>query len=241
MALGPGGIDNSHDGDKKRLLQRADSFAIGSGTRESKDKDEIDEFDEAMESVLHKARKVEKESETEAKELAEHREDQAQLEATRRGGSSSPSHQPLLGLSILPGISNPNMTVGQSPESHSKKRAAGVSNQEDTYVESVSPELLQGLRKAGLDSPLATLDDPRLKGGCEGLRDDFVLSLRGHDRVYVWSQNQCHQVVSIGMRDSSIESAVGSVVECVTRRGKVDEKTTRQRIAPPGSFTLDET
>lgn len=238
MALPPGGIPNPSDGDKKRLMQRADSFAIGKGTQEKTESDEIEDFDEAMESVLHKSKKVETEVEDERAELAKHRDDHAQMEAERRG-STSPSHQPLLGLSILPGITNPSLAVGQSPESHSKRRSGAVEDKQDALVEAVSPEVLQGLRNAGLPEPIVTLDDPRTGSASDRLNEHFVLSLRGNERVYVWSQNHCHQVLSIGLHESQLESAVGTTVETVRRRGKTDEKTIRSRPEPAQDFTLD--
>ena len=63
-------------------MQRADSFAVGSGTRENKDRDDIDSFDEALESMVRKADTAQKESEPDqTKELEKHREEHAQLEA----------------------------------------------------------------------------------------------------------------------------------------------------------------
>jgi hypothetical protein len=238
VALPPGGIADSPDGDRKRLLQRADSFAIGKGMREKKESDEIDEFDDAMESVISKTKQVDTqaaEADEQKRELVEHRETHAQLEAERRG-SSSPSHQPFLGMSILPGITGPNQAISQTPESHSKRRSGGITENDNSLIESVSPELLQGLRAAGLKSPLATLDDPRLASSAEGLKPDFVMSLRSNERVYVWSQNLCHQVVSIGLHESKLESAVGETVEILTRRGKIDQKVSHKRPAPSADF-----
>ena len=236
MALPPGGIGDTPDGDRKRLLQRADSFAIGTGTRNKKELDEIEEFDEALESVLHKSKKTGPEpEEDQAKQLERHREEKAQLEAERRG-SSSPSHQPFLGMSVLPGISNPGMAVSSTPESHSKRRSGGVAGTGDARVEAVSPEIVQGLRAAGLREPVVTLDAPRLSGSAQAMHEHFVFSLRGTERVYVWDQNGCHQIVAIGLHGSSLESAVGATVETLTRRGKIDEKTTSQRKPPSTRF-----
>ncbi len=218
-------------------MQRADSFAIGSGLREDKDTDDLEEFDDTMKSVMKQSKAVDTEKEEQKRELSEHREDQAQLEAERRG-SSSPSHQPLLGLSVLPGITGPNLSIGQTPESHSKKRSSTVSGTDETTIESVSPEIVQGLRAAGLKSPLTNLDDPRIAGSAEGLKNDFVLSLRSNERVYVWSQNLCHQILSIGLHESKLESAVGETVETLTRRGRNDEKALRKRPAPSADFSV---
>lgn len=234
----PGGINDVPDGDRKRLMQRADSFAIGKGARSKKSLDEIDEFDDALSSVVKKAGSTEEtENEHHSTELEKHREDHAQMEAERRG-SSSPGHQPFLGLSVLPGIAGQNLAVGQSPESHSKKRSSGVVGKDEQHVESVSQEILQGLRQAGLSQPIVTLDDPRVAGNSEELAKSFVLSLRSNERVYVWSQNHCHQVLTVGLHDLKLESAVGTTVETLSRRGKVDEKTVRKRPAPE-SFNID--
>lgn len=236
MALPPGGIHDTSDGDKKRLMQRADSFAIGSGTREKKDLEDLEEFDEAFKSVIKEAA-TRSDREDQSKELAEHREEHAKLEGERRG-SSSPSHQPFLGMSILPGINAPNLAVGETPEGHSKKRSAAVDGKEQEVVETVSPEILQGLKKAGLAQPIVSLDDPRIGGAAEGLKKDFVLSLRANERVYVWSRNSCHQILSVGLQESKLESAAGVTVETVTRRGRVDEKKVQTRPPSSEEFTL---
>ena len=239
MALPPGGVGNTSEGDKKRLMQRADSFAIGSGTRNKKDIDELEEFDKTMTSAIKEQKATEPEADEQRQKLEEHREEKAQLEAERRG-SSSPSHQPLLGLSVLPGINAPGLAVGQSPESHSKRQPGGINSESDPVVESVSADILKGLKRAGLRKPLVTLDDPRLSGSSEGLKPDFVLSLRGNDRVYVWSQNLSHQIVSIGLHESRLESATGGTVETVVRRGKIDEKSSYTRVVPTEDFALDD-
>lgn len=239
MALPPGGIPDTPEGDKKRLMQRADNFAIGRGTRDKSETDEIDEFDETMESVVRRAKKVDKEAETQSRELAEHREDQALREAERRG-SSSPSHQPFLGLSVLPGIPNQSMTVGHTPESHSKRRSTGVEETGAEQVVAVSQELIQGLRNSGLEQPIITLNDPRLSGNIDALGEQFTLSLQGHERVYVWDQNSCHQVLSVGLHETRLESAVGTTVETLVRRGKVDKKETRKRTVSNDTFEVND-
>lgn len=239
MALPPGGIDNTFDGDKKRLTQRADSFAIGSGTREKKDFDEIEEFDKNLDSAVNKIKISEPTEESEGKQLEEHREKKAELEAQRRG-SSSPSHQPFLGMSVLPGISNPSLAIGHTPEAYSKKRSGQVDGSGDERIEAVSQEVVQGLRQAGLANPVVTLDDPRLGGGAEGLKADYVFSLSGSERVYMWDKNNCYQKIAIGLHSSKIESAVGEVVEILTRKGKTDEKVVSRRDTPEGQFRLDD-
>ena len=218
-------------------MQRADSFAIGSGTREKKDLEDMEEFDEAFQSVIKEAARPEVEDQD--KELAQHREEHAKLEGERRG-SRSPSHQPFLGMSILPGINAPKLAVGESPEGHSKRRSAAVDGSEHEQVETVSPEIVQGLKSAGLTEPIITLDDPRIGGSAEGLKREFVLSLRANERVYVWNQNSCHQILSIGLQESKLESAAGATVETVTRRGRVDEKKVRTRSLSSEEFTLED-
>ena len=212
-------------------MQRADSFAVGSGTRENKDRDDVDSFDEAMESMVRKADKAQKESEPDqTKELEKHREEHAHLEAERRG-SSSPSHQPLMGLSILPGIPG-HLPLGQMTESQSKQRSGAVGGKQEATVEAVSPEIVNGLKNAGLGEPIVTLDDPRLGGSAERLNRWFVLSLQGHERVYVWNDKACHQILTVGMRETTLESAVGDTVETVTRIGRSDQKRVTKRTAP---------
>ncbi|MFA5503887.1 MAG: hypothetical protein WC314_15440 [Vulcanimicrobiota bacterium] len=237
MAITPGGIHDTPDGDRKRLMQRADSFAVGSGTRDSKDRDDIEDFDDTMESVIRKAESTPAEAEPDqGKELEKHREDHAQMEAERRG-SSSPSHQPLLGLSVLPGIPGA-LPLGQMAEAQAQQRSRAVTDKEEAVVESVSPELVNGLKKAGLGEPIVTLDDPRLSGSAERLNRWFVLSLQGHERVYVWSDQACHQILTVGMRETTLESAVGETVETVIRKGRFDQKRIAQRSAP-GRFNPD--
>lgn len=219
-------------------MQRADSFAIGSGTRESKDIDELEDFDKKLDSAVHKI-KAEPGEDAEEQVMEEHRdrEKKAELEAQRRG-SSSPSHQPFLGMSILPGISNPSLAVGNTGEAYSKRRSGQVESGADERIEAVSHDLVAGLRAAGLENPVITLDDPRLGGGAEGLKADYVFSLSGSERVYVWDQGGCHQKITIGFHSSKIESAVGEVVETLTRKGKTDEKVVSRRAASEGDFRL---
>jgi hypothetical protein len=236
MALTPGGIHDTPDGDKKRLLQRADSFAIGKGTRD--DREDVEAFDESIESAIKKSEKAHEDKEQDqSRELEKHRADHAQLEGERRG-SSSPSHQPFLGLSVLPGIPG-HLPIGRTSESHSKQRSGAVGQKSDPIVESVSPEILSGLKKAGLGEPLVTLDDPRLAGSAERLSRWFVLSLQGHERVYVWNDKACHQILTVGMRETTLESAVGETVETVTRKGRVDQKRVSKRMEPPRAFKPD--
>ena len=212
-------------------MQRADSFAVGSGTRENKDRDDIDSFDEAMESMIKKSDQSQKETEPDqTKELEKHREEHAQLEAERRG-SSSPSHQPLMGLSFLPGIPGP-LPLGQMTETQSKQRSGAVGSKQESIVEAVSPEIINGLKAAGLGEPIVTLDDPRLAGSAERLNRWFVLSLQGHERVYVWNDKSCHQILTVGMRETTLESAVGETVETVVRNGRTDQKRVSKRTAP---------
>lgn len=237
MALPPSGIDNTFDGDKKRLLQRADSFSIGSGTREAKDFDEIEEFDQAMDAVIHRIQHSEPKEEAESKLLEDHREDKSKLEAQRRG-SSSPSHQPFLGMSILPGIRNPNLEIGSTGQAYSKKRSSGVGEADETRVEALSQEIVQGLRAAGLPNPVVTLDDSRLAGASDGLKSDYVFSLSGSERVYVWDRNGCHQKITIGLHTTKVESAVNDTVETLTRQGRVDEKSTHHRVDSDEKFEL---
>ena len=229
MALTPGGINDTPDGDKKRLLQRADSFAIGKGVRD--DKEDIEAFDESIESAIKKAEKANITNDPdETRELEKHREEHAQIEAERRG-SSSPSHQPFLGLSVLPGITG-NIPISQTNESHSQKRSGAICQKSDPVVESVSPELVNALKSAGLGEPLVTLDDPRLEGSAKQLSRWFVLSLQGHERVYVWSDKACHQILTVGLRETTLESAAGETVETVTRKGRFDQKRVSKRTEP---------
>lgn len=218
-------------------MQRADSFAIGRGTRD--DREEIEEFDQTIESMIKKSEKTAEEKEPDqTQELEKHREEHAQLEAERRG-SSSPSHQPFLGMSILPGIPG-QLPIGQTQEAQSKQRSGAVSGKSEAVVEAVSPEIVNGLKKAGLGEPIVTLDDPRLAGSAERLNRWYVLSLQGHERIYVWNDKACHQILTVGMRETTLESAVGDTVETVTRKGRTDQKRVTKRMEPPGAFSPDD-
>lgn len=220
-----------------RLLQRADSFSIGSGTREKKDFDEIEEFDSAMDAEIQRIQQSGPQEEPDSRQLEEHREDKAKLEAQRRG-SSSPSHQPFLGLSILPGITNPTIDINSTGPAYSKRRSSGVGEGGEERVEALSQEIVQGLRSAGLPNPVITLDDPRLTGASDGLKSDFTFSLSGSERVYVWDRNGCHQVITIGLHATKVESAAGDMVETLTRKGKLDEKSVSRRSEPEQDFEI---
>lgn len=220
-------------------MQRADSFGIGRGTSEKKDLKEVEEFDEAFDAVIKKTEDAQPAEieEDQGKELAQHRDQHAKIEGERRG-SSSPSHQPFLGMSILPGITTPRLAVGQTPQSHSKRRSAGVGDEVENRVEVVTSEVLQGLKEAGLAKPLVSLDDPRINGPVERLNEHFVMSLQGNKRVHVWNEGGCHQILTIGLHESTLESAVGTNVETVTRRGRIDRKSVHTRPDPSVEFDL---
>lgn len=231
MALTPGAEGLS--GDHKRLQQRADSFAIGTGTRDSKDRDDIEAFDETIESVVKGAKVAEQQdedAEEKSRELKEYQDSSLLEEAERRG--SRPTSPNLLGLMVLPGVSSPNMAIGETPRSESKGRSGKVSGVEKPEAPTLSPELLNQLKAAGLEDPVVTLDDPRLTKAADRLNQDYTLSLRDSDRVYVWSKSGCHQILTIGLHDTRVESAAGTTVETLIRQGKVDQKQIRSRPGP---------
>lgn len=233
MALPPGGPEGL-SGDSKRLQQRADFFATGQGARE--DKDDVEAFDEAIASVAKTAAKVteqDEDAEEKSRELKEYHEDSALDEAERRG--SRPTTPNLLGLVVLPGVTGPNLTIGETPRSESKGRSASVDELDKADSPTLSPELLNQLKIAGLENPVSTLEDPRLTKSADRLNEDFVLSLRNSDRVYVWSQSGCHQILTIGLHETRVESAAGTTVETLIRQGKTDQKQVRSRPAP-GSY-----
>lgn len=229
MAVTPGGPEGL-SGDKKRLQQRADFFATGTGSRD--DREEIEAFDETIESVSRTVKVAEQDEDAEKKsrELHDYQEDSAVDEAKRRGSRSSNPN--LLGLVTLPGMSGPNLTIGDTPRSESKGRSGGVGQSEAAEGPSLSPELLNQLKQAGLKSPVTNLDDPRLTRSPDKLNEEYVLSLNNHDRVYVWSQNDCHQILTIGMNETRVESAAGTTVETLVRKGKVDQKQVASRAEP---------
>ena len=237
MALPPGGLSETPDADRKRLLQRADSFAIGKGARESEDSDEADEFDEALESVgkvKSTAEQVEDSGQV-AEKLESHRDDQAVDEAERRG-SSSPSHQPFLGLTVLPGIKNPETLIQEAQRNEAKDSAKGVDGNHDLDIPSVSPEILNALKTSGLERPVVNLDDPRLGPHAGELSKDFVMSLADGARVYVWSRPDCHQKIVIGMTSNSLESAAGDTVEVLNRNNGQDQKRVLHRKSQETDF-----
>jgi hypothetical protein len=237
MAMPPGIGGDIPDGDRKRLMQRADTFAIGTGTREIKDRDDAKEFDETLEEI-NKPRVVksaEEDVEKQARETEEYRRDQLMEQAEKRGSSSPPPNL-YPGCLTLPGIGVPMLVLGEASRGESKGRSGGVESAGEKVLQVVSQEVLQGLREAGLPDPVQTLDDPRLGKSPDGLKDSFSMSLRGHERVYVWSSNGCHQILTIGLNETKVESAAGPTVETLRRTGNGDEKSVAQRTAPEGSF-----
>lgn len=237
MALPPGGLSETPDADRKRLMQRADNFAIGKGVRESEDSDEAEEFDEALKSVgkvKSRAEQVEDSGQI-AEKLDSHRKDQAIDEAERRG-SSSPSHQPFLGLTILPGIKNPQTLVQEAHRNEAKDSAKGVDQKGEMEAPSVSPEVLNALKSAGLERPVVNLDDPRLGAQAAELNKDFVMSLADGARVYMWSRQNCHQKVVVSMNSCSLESAAGETVEILQRNQGQDQKRVQHRKSQESEF-----
>lgn len=242
MAMPPGIGGDIPDGDRKRLMQRADTFAIGTGTRELKDRDDAKEFDEALEGVdtnLRKVRTAEEDVEKQAKETEEYRRDQLMEQAEKRGSSSPPPNL-YPGCLTLPGLGVPIMTLSEAGRSESRGRSGGVESAGDKIPAAVSQEVLQGLREAGLVEPVESLDDPRLGKAADRLSDLFVMSLRGHERVHVWNGDGCHQILTIGLHETRVESAAGPTVETLRRLSGVDEKTVASRDLPEGGFPTPE-
>ncbi len=222
------------DGDRKRLMQRADTFAIGTGTRELKDREDAKEFDEALEgadSNLRKVRTAEEDVEKQAKETEDYRRDQLMEQAEKRGSSSSLPPNLYPGCLTLPGLGVPLMTLGEAGRSESRGRSGGVEEAGERIPQAVSAEVLAGLREAGLVEPVESLDDPRLGKAADKLNETFVMSLRGHDRVYVWNGEGCHQILTVGMHETKVESAAGPTVETLRRFQGTDEKTVTSREA----------
>ncbi len=225
-------------GDLKRIQQRADLFATGSGQRSAQDREEIDDFEE----LLGRAQKV-PEPQSFDRELAdqqqgrlqEHESRHGRLEAERRGSSSGAPHL-FPGLPFLPGVVPNELTLREAPQSEAKSRSRGVEQSREQEDPTFSAQILASLREAGLSSPIASLSDPRLQGQSDRLRDDFVLSLQENGRVYVWSRAQSHQIVSIGLTETKIESAAGSTVEILRSSGGRKEKTVRSRTPDSESF-----
>lgn len=219
-------------------MQRADTFAIGTGTRELKDRDDVKEFDEALDGATHeiaKARKPEDDLEKQAQETEQYRRDQL-LEQAEKRGSGSPSTNLFPGCLTLPGIGVPMMAIGEAGRSESKGRSAAVESAAEQPSQLFSQELLHQLREAGLGSPVESLDDPRLGKAADRLTEAFTMSLKGHDRVYVWSACGCHQILTIGLHETKVESAAGTTVESLRRVQGSDEKTVSTRPLPDGSF-----
>lgn len=237
MAMPPGIGGDVPDGDRKRLMQRADTFAIGTGTRELKDRDDAKEFDAALDTAgePRKIRTAEEDVEKQTKDTEEYRKDQLMEQAEKRGSSSPPPNL-FPGCLTLPGLGVPMMMIGETGRSESKGRSGGVESAAETVPQTVSREILQGLREAGLQDPVESLDDRRLGKAAEGLNGSFAMSLRGHDRVHVWSSNGCHQILTIGLHETRVESAAGTTVETLRRQGTTDEKTVATRPLPEGDF-----
>lgn len=240
MALPPGIGGDIPDGDRKRLLQRADTFAIGTGTRELKDREEAREFDEALGSVQNssRVREAEENVEKQARETEEYRKEQLLDQAEKRGSSSPPPNL-YPGCLTLPGVGLPMLQIGETGRSESKGRSGAVDEQGPKVPQMVSQEVLRGLREAGLDNPVGSLDDPRLGKAADALNGTFSMSLRGHERVHMWSASGCHQILVIGLHETRVESAVGTTVETLRRvsGGGGDEKTVAQRARPDEDFS----
>lgn len=239
MAMPPG-IGDGIEGDRKRLMQRADTFSIGTGVREGKDRDDVKEFDDELESAL-KTRTVktaEEDIEKQTRETEQYRKDQL-LEQAERRGSGSPSPNLYPGCLTLPGVGVPMLIIGETGRSESKDRSGGVKSGSDASFHTVSPRIVDALRQAGLRTPVETLDDPRLGKSAEKLNEDFRLSLRGSDRVYVWQNGGAHQILTVGMHETKVESAVEETVEILRRVGESQEKTvTRRELQEGAKFRL---
>lgn len=232
----PHGIGDGIEGDRKRLMQRADTFSIGTGVRNSKDREDIKEFDDELDSAMkpRTVKTAEEDIEKQARETEEYRKEQLLDQAERRGSSSPPPNL-YPGCLTLPGIGVPMMMIGEAGRSESKGKSGGVESASESTSHSVSPNILDALRQAGLESPVESLDDPRLGKSAEKLNEFFTLSLRGSDRVYVWQNEQAHQILTVGMHETKVESAVETTVETLRKVGDTQEKTVTNRPAPDGT------
>jgi hypothetical protein len=219
-------------------MQRADTFAIGTGTRELKDREDVKEFDEALGTAqeTRKSRSADEDVEKQAKDTEDYRKDQLLDQAEKRGSSSPPPNL-YPGCLTLPGLGVPLLTISETGRGESKGRSGGVEEISEKPLQLVSHEVLQGLREAGLPDPVESLEDPRLGKSPDRLNESYAMSLKGHDRVYVWSSNGCHQILTIGLHETKVESAAGTTVETLRRgQGNADEKTMATRPLPEGNF-----
>lgn len=234
MALPPGIGGDVPDGDRKRLMQRADAFAIGTGTRETKERGDAKEFDEALEDVStdNISKVSEEDLEKQAKETEDYREKQLLDQAEKRNLSGLTSLNAYPGLLTLPGLGLQSLMIGENKNLDSQKRSSTASANLSKELPTISQELLQRLREAGLENPVESLDDPRLGKACEGLNPEFILSLQDNKRVHFWSNKDCHQRITIGLYESRLESAADSLVETLIRTGEIDEKSISSRVPP---------
>lgn len=234
MALPPGIGGDIPDGDRKRLMQRADAFAIGTGTREAKEREDAKEFDEALEDInTDSISKVSEEDlEKQTKETEDYREKQLLDQAEKRNLSGLTSLNAYPGLLTLPGFGLASLLIEENKNLDSQKRSGAASVNLSKELPTVSQELLQKLREAGLENPVESLDDPRLGKACEALNPVFFLSLQDNKRVHFWSNKDCHQRITIGLYESRLESAADSLVETLIRTGEIDEKSISSRVPP---------
>lgn len=242
MALPPGIGGDLPDGDRKRLMQRADTFAIGTGTRELKDRDDAKAFDETLETVgqTRRVKSADEDVEKQAKETEEYRRDQLLEQAEKRGSSSPPSNL-YPGCLTLPGLATPPpLLVGETGQGRSNKKSAAATSSQPAAPAQFSQPLLAALREAGLPDPVESLDDPRLGKAAERLSESYTMSLKGYDRVYVWNRGQAHQILTIGLHETKVESAAGDLVETLRRVGQSDEKTVAVRPLPENGFPSPE-
>ncbi len=235
MAMPPG-LGDGIEGDRKRLMQRADTFSIGTGVRDSKDRDDIKEFDDELDTALkpRTVKTAEEDIEKQTRETEEYRKEQLLDQAERRGSSSPPPNL-YPGCLTLPGIGVPMMMIGETTRSESKGKSGGVESASDAAGQKVSQNLLDALRQAGLENPVESLDDPRLGKAAEKLTQEFTLSLRGSDRVYLWQNVDTHQILTVGMHETKVESAADTTVETLRRVGDLDEKIVSTRPTPEGT------
>ncbi len=216
-------------------------FATGAGQRNSKEREELDDFDEELKSLVKRKEipQVDEDAEQKARELKDYQKSQALQEAERRGANPT-SLNPFPGLSFLPGVNPGSLAVGSTPQSEAKPRSGGVDGNEKREPLLVSPEILEKLREAGLAEPLTGLEDPRLSRNTERLSQDFVLSVGDKERVYVWSSGSDYQLATVGLRETRIESGVGDTVETLRQLGTQQEKIVRTRTESSEPFQIQD-
>lgn len=149
-------------------------------------------------------------------EVRQHNREQTVKEAERRGWAGP---TPVIGLAVVAAAAPREISAVVQGQDKTRADDDGTEAIEIRPAEAkVDPTLLAGLRTAGLKQPLIGLADPRLAGTQPNLPDWHQGPIAG-GTSFVWSAGPAHQKLEWSEGRTLLESAAGSMIQTLERKG----------------------